>query len=96
MGLTPGTLIEVLQAARGQPLLLRVRGAQLAIDRATAHKIEVEHHVEGSETRSRRQGAWRRRGRHPGNGWGGRKRGWKHWRDPHQELIEEGGEDRER
>lgn len=42
MGLTPGTPIEVLQAARGQPLLLRVRGSQLAIDRETAHKIEVE------------------------------------------------------
>jgi Fe2+ transport system protein FeoA len=42
MGLTPGTLIEVLQAARGQPLLLRVRGSQLAIDRETASKIEVK------------------------------------------------------
>jgi Fe2+ transport system protein FeoA len=41
MGLTPGTSIEVLRASRGQPLLLRVRGSQLAIDRETARKIRV-------------------------------------------------------
>lgn len=41
MGLTPGTRIEVLQAARGQPMLLRVRGSQLAVGRETARTIEV-------------------------------------------------------
>ena len=67
MGLTPGTPIEVLQAARSQPLLLRVRGSQLAIDRETARKIEIEPlevppHDKGHHC-NRRQHVRDRRGR---------------------------------
>lgn len=42
LGLTPGTSVEVLQASPGQPMMLRVRGTQLAIDRQTARRICVE------------------------------------------------------
>jgi ferrous iron transport protein A len=96
MGLTPGTIIEVLQAARGQPVLLRVRGSQLAIDRRTARKIEVEHVPEGRQISHPRQRGWRARGGHHRSGWGGRMRGWKRWRDPHRELIDTEGEEHER
>ena len=42
LGLTPGTRIEVLGSSPGQPVLLRVRGAQLALDRRTASTVSVE------------------------------------------------------
>ena len=74
MGLTPGTPIEVLQAARSQPLLLRVRGSQLAIDRETARKIEIEplevpphdevHHSNRRHQIRDRRGRSKRLGRH--------------------------------
>jgi Fe2+ transport system protein FeoA len=66
LGLTPGTRVEVLRASPGQPLLLRVRGAQLAVDRKTAHKICVEL-ISGERT-GLPQGGHRRhkRGEHPG------------------------------
>jgi Fe2+ transport system protein FeoA len=96
MGLTPGTIIEVLQAARAQPLLLRVRGSQLAIDRRTARKIKVEYMAEGAQIPGQGQHGWRGRGGRHRSGWGNRMRGWKQWRDPHRELIDTEGEERER
>jgi Fe2+ transport system protein FeoA len=88
MGLTPGTPIEVLRASRGQPLLLRVRGSQLAVDRETARKIHVvaaEGELSGStkKMRSRRHigiGS-RRKGRGGGQGRG-------HARRLHAPLME--------
>jgi Fe2+ transport system protein FeoA len=41
LGFTPSTPIEVLQAEPGQPMLLRVRRARLAVNRAVAGQIEV-------------------------------------------------------
>lgn len=41
MGLTPDTIIEVLANSRG-PILVRARGAVIAIGRGMAHKIFVE------------------------------------------------------
>jgi Fe2+ transport system protein FeoA len=41
MGINPGTEITVIQADPGQPLLLRVRGSQLAIDRRVANHLFV-------------------------------------------------------
>jgi ferrous iron transport protein A len=96
MGLTPGTIIEVLQAARAQPLLLRVRGSQLAIDRRTARKIEVEYVQDGAQKPGQVQRGWRRGGGRHRSGWGNRMRGWKQWHDPHRELIDAEGEERER
>jgi len=41
LGLTPGVIITLLQAAPGHPLLIRVRNSSLAIDREMANKILV-------------------------------------------------------
>jgi Fe2+ transport system protein FeoA len=41
LGLTPQTPITVLQSMPGQPLLIRVRGSRLAIDRAIADQLCV-------------------------------------------------------
>ncbi len=41
MGINPGTEITVIQADPGQPLLLRVRGSQLAVDRRVANHLLV-------------------------------------------------------
>ena len=41
LGLTPGTPITVLQSMPGQPLLIRVRGSRLAIDRTIADQLCV-------------------------------------------------------
>lgn len=41
MGITPNTVVEVLANSRG-PILIRVRGAVIAIGRGMAHKILVE------------------------------------------------------
>ena len=41
LGMTPGTRLEILRTAPGQPLLLRVRGSLLAIDRRSARDVIV-------------------------------------------------------
>jgi len=41
MGVTPNAIVEVLANSRG-PILIRVRGAVIAIGRGMAHKILVE------------------------------------------------------
>jgi ferrous iron transport protein A len=42
MGLTPGTVVEVVRRAPfGDPLQIRVRGSMLALRRAQAHAIQV-------------------------------------------------------
>ena len=41
LGLTPETPITVLQSKPGQPLLIRVRGSRLALDRAIADQMYV-------------------------------------------------------
>lgn len=86
MGLTPGTSIDVLQATRGQPMLLRVRGAQLAIGRHAADKIKVERVAHGRSVPGERRRGWRRSGGRGYPRWGDRKRGWKHWRSPYADL----------
>ncbi len=96
MGLTPGTTIKVLQASRGQPILLRVRGSQLAIDRETAQKIEVEQIEEGMQIQNQGRRAWRRAGGHRRAGGRGGRRGWKHWRGPGERLSESEGDQRDR
>lgn len=75
LGLTPGTQVEVLRASPGQPLLLRVRGAQLAIDRKTARKICVEL-ISGEHAGQPNGRRWnqKRGSRHGGLGRGWRRR----------------------
>ncbi|MGD2162661.1 MAG: FeoA family protein [Anaerolineales bacterium] len=81
LGLTPGTSVEVIQSSRGQPVLLRVRGAQLAIDRITAHKIEVE--ATSAVFEDRKIGRHYRR-----RGMGGRRRiGWR-WRRQNRDVSQ--------
>ena len=41
LGLTPETKITVLQNRLGQPMLIRVRDCQMALDRHTAHHLQV-------------------------------------------------------
>jgi Fe2+ transport system protein FeoA len=41
LGLTPKTPITVLQSMPGQPLLIRVRGSRLALDRTIADQMRV-------------------------------------------------------
>ena len=41
LGLTPETPITVLQSKPGQPLLIRVRGSRLALDRSIADQLCV-------------------------------------------------------
>jgi Fe2+ transport system protein FeoA len=96
MGLTPGTSIEVLQATRGQPMLLRVRGAQLAIGRRAADKIKVERVTHARSAPGKHRRGWRRFGSrgHPRRVSG--KRGWKHWRSPYADLSGTEDELRER
>jgi Fe2+ transport system protein FeoA len=70
LGLTPRIRITVLQSAPGQPILIRVRGSRLAIDRATADQLHVRllgrHHHRISHGRWFRgsHGGRRSRGRH--------------------------------
>jgi len=67
LGLTPRIRITVLQSAPGQPMLIRVRGSRLAIDRATADQLHVRlvgrHHRRVSHGRWFRRFRGRRRGR---------------------------------
>lgn len=41
MGLTPGTVVEVVRNERG-PLVIRVRGATVALGRGLARRVIVE------------------------------------------------------
>lgn len=87
LGLTPETPITVLQSMPGQPLLIRVRGSHLALDRAIAGQLCVRvidmkmreamglpfHHHRKKEHRRRRR-ALRFLGK------GARERMRRHWR----------------
>ncbi|MCK4741412.1 MAG: ferrous iron transport protein A [Anaerolineales bacterium] len=77
MGINPGTEITVIQADPGQPLLLRVRGSQLALDRRVANHLFVTPLEPMPEFLHWRRG-WRRWGR----GGGPRGRGWRSGRSP--------------
>lgn len=70
LGLLPKTKITVLKATHGQPLIIKVRGSKLAIDRQTAHHIRVRRiwGAHGRYREARRHRAWRR-------GW--RRRFWR-------------------
>ncbi|NOR89568.1 MAG: hypothetical protein GQ524_04870 [Anaerolineales bacterium] len=72
LGINPGTEITVIQSDPGQPLLLRVRGSQLAVDRRVAHQLFVTPLEPMPEFANWRRG-WRRWGR----GGGPRGRGWR-------------------
>ena len=41
LGMTPGTQLAIVRTSPGQPLLLRVRGALLALDRHSARDVIV-------------------------------------------------------
>ena len=87
LGLTPKTPITVLQSMPGQPLLIRVRGSRLAIDRTIADQLCVRkmdikmreamglpfHHHKHKKHRRRRH-AFRFLGK------GARERMKRHWR----------------
>ena len=87
LGLTPETPITVLQSMPGQPLLIRVRGSRLALDRAIADQMYVRvmdikmreamglpfHHHKHKKHRRRRH-AFRFLGK------GARERMKRHWR----------------
>ncbi|TET85919.1 MAG: ferrous iron transport protein A [Anaerolineales bacterium] len=68
LGLTPRIWITVLQSAPGQPMLIRVRGSRLAIDRSTASQLHVR--LVGRHRRRISHGRWFRgsRGRRRGRG----------------------------
>jgi len=91
MGINPGTEITVIQADPRQPLLLRVRGSQLAIDRRVANHLLVTPLEPMPELLHGRRG-WRRRGRGGGlrgrRGRSGRPRRWRnqalHGLDPRE------------
>ena len=70
LGINPGTEIVVVQADPGQPLLLRVRGSQLAVDRRVANHLFVTPLEPNPEFVQRRRG-WRRWGGPRGRGWRG-------------------------
>lgn len=74
LGINPGTEIVVVQADPGQPLLLRVRGSQLAVDRKVAHHLFVTPLESMPELLHWRRG-WRRWGRGGGPRGRGRRSG---------------------
>ena len=71
LGMNPGIEIKVLQADSGQPMMLRVRGSQLAIDRREAEHMFVTPLGPMPEQLSWRRG-WRPWGRK--FGFNGRRR----------------------
>lgn len=68
LGLLPNTRIAVLKCTHGQPLIIRVRGSKIAIDRQTAHRILVRPVCRGPRFRHRRR-AWRRNWRRHAQEW---------------------------
>lgn len=66
LGLTPKTPIKVLQSMPGQPLLIRVRGSRLALDRAIADQLRVR--VMDLRRRGERRGRPFHRHRHKRHG----------------------------
>lgn len=72
LGMTPGVQLDVVRAAPGQPMLLRVRRTLLALDRGSAADVLVrpvgmcktpKHQARGHHRRSRRRFAMKRHGR---------------------------------
>jgi len=68
LGLLPNTRIAVLKCTQGQPLIIRVRGSKIAIDRQTAHHILVRPICRRPGPRHRRR-AWRRNWRRHAKDW---------------------------
>jgi Fe2+ transport system protein FeoA len=66
LGLTPRTPITVLQSMPGQPLLIRVRGSRLALDRTIADQLRVQ--VIDVPGRRERRGRFFHRHRRKGRG----------------------------
>jgi Fe2+ transport system protein FeoA len=60
LGMTPGTRFEILRASPGQPLLLRVRGAMLAVDRRSARDVVVRSCGQAGADARKRTGRMRR------------------------------------
>jgi Fe2+ transport system protein FeoA len=79
LGLSPRTEITVLKAARGQPLIIRVRDSRLAIDRQTARHIRVRR------LQKRRRREHRRR---PPRGWRRASASRKGRRNRHRRFAE--------
>jgi Fe2+ transport system protein FeoA len=78
LGLTPETVIRVLQAVPGQPLVLNARGYKLAIDRRTAERIRVRVCGDAAEFPCRRK----RRREWFGKRWRARRRLWRGRKPP--------------
>jgi Fe2+ transport system protein FeoA len=62
LGLTPGTLVCVLRCSKSQPLLIRVRGTRLAIDRNSAESLRVRQVYHAGQDQGQRS-SWHRLGR---------------------------------
>ncbi len=62
LGLTPGTLVWVLQCSKSQPLLVRVRGTRLAIDRNSAESLRVRQIYHAGQDQGQ-QSRWHKLGR---------------------------------
>jgi Fe2+ transport system protein FeoA len=63
LGLTPRTRLSVARSVRGQPVIISVRGTRLAIDRTTAHRVQVCRPGDPDKFPCRRPGrrrGWRR------------------------------------
>ncbi len=58
LGMLPHTRVAVLSCVHGQPLIIRVRGSKIAVDRRTAHRILVRPVCRRPESK-RRHRAWR-------------------------------------
>lgn len=87
LGLTPETPITVLQSMPGQPLLIRVRGSRLALDRAIADQLcvrltdmKMRDAMDFPFPHHRRKKHGRRRHALHFMGKGARKRLRRHWR----------------
>ena len=68
LGMTPGVRLDVLRAAPGQPMLLRVRRTLLALDRESAADVLVRPLGSQGELLGRGRRRWRR-----GRRWFGRR-----------------------
>jgi Fe2+ transport system protein FeoA len=63
LGLLPHTRVVVLSCVHGQPLIIRVRGSKIAVDRRTAHRIMARPVCRRPESKRGRRAWHRRRGR---------------------------------
>jgi len=71
LGMTPGVQVDVVRAAPGQPMLLRVRRTLLALDRGSAADVLVRPVGPRASPQHQQRGSLRRGGR----GLGTKRRG---------------------